>query len=174
MLPKAHLTLHSKMPGFEWVITSLYLSGSLRSFLYSSSKYSCHLYLIFFISVRSLIFLPFIVTIFVWNIPLISLIFLKWSLVFPILLISSISLHCSLRKAFFSLFAILWNSAFRWLYLPFSPLAFTSPLSYLQSFLRQPFGSFVFLFLGDGFDHHLLCNVTNLHSWFFRHSRCQM
>ena len=42
---------------------------------------------------------------------LVSLIFLKRSLVFPILLVSSISLHWSLRKAFLSLLAILWNSA---------------------------------------------------------------
>ena len=36
------------------------------------------------------------------NFPcLVSLVFLKRSLVFPILLFSSISLHCSLRKAFF-------------------------------------------------------------------------
>ena len=47
---------------------------------------------------------------------------------FPILLFSSISLHWSLRKAFLSLLAILWNSAFRWLYLSFSPLLFTSLL----------------------------------------------
>ena len=38
-------------------------------------------------------------------------------LVFPILLFSSISLHWSLRKAFLSLLAILWKSAFRWAYL---------------------------------------------------------
>ena len=43
---------------------------------------------------------------------LVSLIFLKRSLVFPILLFSSLSLHWSLRKAFLSLLAILWNSAF--------------------------------------------------------------
>ena len=54
-----------------------------------------------------------------------DLIFLKRSLVFPILLFSSISLHCSLKKAFLSLFAILWNPAFRWVYLFFSPLPFT-------------------------------------------------
>ena len=35
-----------------------------------------------------------------------------------------ISLHWSPRKAFVSLLAILWNSAFRWLYLSFSPLPF--------------------------------------------------
>ena len=39
------------------------------------------------------------------NIPLVSLIFLKRSLVFPIPLFSSISLHWSLRKAFLSLLA---------------------------------------------------------------------
>ena len=44
-----------------------------------------------------------------------SLIFLKRSLVFPILLFSSISLHCSLKKAFLPLLVILWDSAFRWL-----------------------------------------------------------
>ena len=55
-------------------------------------------------------------------------IFLKRSLVFPILLFSSISLHWPLRKAFLSLLAILWNSAFKWVYLSFSPLLFTSLL----------------------------------------------
>ena len=38
--------------------------------------------------------------IFAWNVPLVSLIFLNRSLVFPILLFSSISLHCSLKKSF--------------------------------------------------------------------------
>ena len=49
-------------------------------------------------------------------------------LVFAILLFSSISFHCSLRKAFLSLLAILWNSAFRWVCLSFSPLPFASLL----------------------------------------------
>ena len=40
MLPKACLTLHSRMPGSRWGITSSWLSRSLRSFLYSSSVYS--------------------------------------------------------------------------------------------------------------------------------------
>ena len=47
MLSKAHLTSHSKMSGSRLVITSSWLSGSRRSFLYSSSVYSCHLFLIF-------------------------------------------------------------------------------------------------------------------------------
>ena len=46
MLPKAHLTLYSRMSGSRWVITLLWLFGSWRSFLYSSSVYSCHLFLI--------------------------------------------------------------------------------------------------------------------------------
>ena len=37
MLSKAHLTSHSRMSGSRWVITPLWLSGSWRSFLYSSS-----------------------------------------------------------------------------------------------------------------------------------------
>ena len=47
--------------------------------------------------------------------------------VFPILLFSSISLHWSLRKAFLSLLAILWNSVLRQVYLSLS-LPFTSLL----------------------------------------------
>ena len=128
MLSKAHLTSHSRMSGFRSVITSLWLSGSWRSFLYSSSVYSCHLFLISFASVRSIPFLSFIEPIFAWNVPLVSQIFLKRSLVFPILLFSSISLHWPLRRAFLSLLAILWNSALRCLYLSFSPLLFESLL----------------------------------------------
>ena len=93
MLHKTHLTSHSR-----WVITPLWLSGSWISFLYSFSVYSCHLFLILSVSVRSLPFLSFIEPIFAWNVPLVSLIFLKRSLAFPVLLFSSISLHWSLRK----------------------------------------------------------------------------
>ena len=54
----------------------------------------------------------------------------------PILLFSSISLHWPLRKAFFSLLAILWNSAFKWVYLSFS--SFLWLLFFSQLFLRPP------------------------------------
>ena len=86
MLPKAYLASNYRMSGSRWVMTPSWLSGSWRSFLYYSSVYSCHLFLISFASVRSILFLPFIVPIFAWNVPLASLIFLKRSLVFPILL----------------------------------------------------------------------------------------
>ena len=46
----------------------------------------------------------------------------------PVLTVVSISLHWSLRKAFLSLLALLWNSAFKCFYLSFSPLLFTSLL----------------------------------------------
>ena len=106
LLPNAHLTLYFRMFGSSPVIIPSWLSGSRISFLCSSSVYSCHLFLISSAYIRSIPFLSFIVSIFLWNIFLISLIFLKRSLVFPILLFSSTSLHWSLRKAFLSLLAI--------------------------------------------------------------------
>ena len=78
----------------EWSHHRGYL-GHEDIFLYSSSVYSCHL--LSSASVSSISFLSFIVLIFAWNVPLVSLIFLRKSLVFPILLFSSISLHWSLR-----------------------------------------------------------------------------
>ena len=56
ILPKANLTLHSKMSGSRWVITPSW-SGSWRSYLYSSSVYSFHLFLKSPASVRSMPFL---------------------------------------------------------------------------------------------------------------------
>ena len=74
------------------------------------------------------------------------------SLVFPILLFSSVSFHCSLKKAFLSLFAILWNSAFRWVYLSFSSLPLASLFSALcKASSDNHFACFAFLFLGDDF-----------------------
>ena len=164
MLPKAHLTLHSRMSGSRWMIKPLWLSGSWRYFLYSS-VYSCHLFLISSASVRSISFLSFIVPIFAWNVPLVSLIFLKQFLVFPILLFSSMSLYWSLKKVFLSLLAVLWNSSFRWIYLPFSPLP---SVFLLFSVICKAFSGnhfpFCILFLGDGFDHCLLYSVVNLYA----------
>ena len=98
-------------------------------FLYTSSVYLCHLFLISSASVRSiLVFLFVTVPVFAEKFPLVSLIFLKRSLVFLILLFSSTSFHWSLRKAFWSLLAILWNSAFSWIYLSFTPLDLASLL----------------------------------------------
>ena len=150
MLRKAHFILHSRMSGFSWVITPSWLSGSWRSFLYSSSVYSCHLFLISSASIRSIPFLSFIVPIFAWNVSLVALILLRRSLVFPILLFSSISLHSSLRKAFLSLLALLWNSAFKWIYLSFSPLPLASLLfsAICKAFSFNHFAFLHFFLLG--------------------------
>ena len=85
ILPKAHLTSHSRMSGSRWVTTPLWLSGSLNFFLFHSSVYSCHLFLISSVSVKSLSFLFFIVPILAWNVPLITPVVLKKSLLFPTL-----------------------------------------------------------------------------------------
>ena len=138
MLSKAHLSSHSRMSSsrWVWVITPSWLFGSWRSFLYSSCVYFYHLFLIFSASVRSILFLPFIEPIFAWSVPLVSLIFLKRSLVFPILLLSSISLHWSLRKAFLSLLAILGTPHSNGYSFPFL-LCFSLPF-FSQLFVRPP------------------------------------
>ena len=63
MLPKANLTSHCKMFSSSWVTKPSCLFRSLRPYLYSSSVYSCHLFLISSASVRSLQFLSFIMPI---------------------------------------------------------------------------------------------------------------
>ena len=166
MHPKAHLTSHSSMSGSRWVIISLHLSGSWWCFLYNFSVYSCHISLIYSTSVRSIQFLSFIEPIFAWNVPVVSLIFLKRFLAFPILCFSSIFLHWSVKKSFLSLLAILWNSAFKWEYLSFSPLFFASLLFtaiFKASSDSYFVGFFNFFFLGDSLDPCLLYNGTNLH-----------
>ena len=118
--------------------------------LYSSSVYSCHLFLISSASIRSIPILSFIMPIFAWNIPLVSLIFLR-SLVSSILLFFSfISLHWSVRKSFLSLLDILWNSTFIWVYLSFYPLSFTSFLysAIYKASWDSHFAFFHFFFLG--------------------------
>ena len=54
MLPKAHLTSCSRISDCMCLITSLCLSGSVRPFLYSSSVYSHHLFLISSVSVMEI------------------------------------------------------------------------------------------------------------------------
>ena len=62
----------------------------IKIFFLFSSVYSCHLFLTSSASIKSIPFLSFIVPIFAWNVHLLSIIFLKRSLVFPILLFFSI------------------------------------------------------------------------------------
>ena len=115
-------------------------------------------------SVGSTPFLSFIEPVFAWNVPLVSLIFLKRSLVFPILLFSSISLNWTLRKAFLSLIAVLWSSAFKWVYFSFSPLPLASLLfsTTCKAYSDRHLSFLHFFFWGDGFDPCLLYNVMNI------------
>ena len=140
MSPKIHWTSHSRMLGSRWVFTPSWLSGlqrvrhdwaaaQQRYLLNSSSVYSCHLFLIAspLLGPYCLcpLWCPSLHEIFPWYLRF------SWrSLVFRILLFSSISLHWSLRKTFFSLLSILCTSTFRWVYLSFSPSPFASLLSY--------------------------------------------
>ena len=59
------------------------------------------------------------------------------------------------------LLAIIWNSVFKWVYLSFSPLPFTSLLFTVicKASSDSHFAFFTFLFLGDGHDACLLSNV---------------
>ena len=47
VLFKTHWSSHSRISGSEWETTPLWLSGSLRYFLYSSSVYFFHLLLVY-------------------------------------------------------------------------------------------------------------------------------
>ena len=82
------------MSGSRWMTTSLWLTQSLRAFLCIFSVYSWHLFLISSASVRSLLFLSFIVPVFAWIVPLVTPIFLE---------ISSLS-HSIVFLYFFALF----------------------------------------------------------------------
>ena len=86
-------------------------------------------------STRSLPFLSSIVPVFGQNAPFMLPIFLKRSLLFP-LLFASIIKHCSLKKVFLSFLAILWNSVFNWMYL--SPSLLLCPSLRSSSICKAP------------------------------------
>ena len=105
--------------------TPLWLSGSWRSFFV---QFFC-VFLppvinILGSSVRSTPFLSFIVPILAWNIPLVSLIFLKTSIVFPSYCFPLILCVDHWRRLSYPS----CSSAFKWVYLSFSPLPCASLL----------------------------------------------
>ena len=155
------------MSSSRWVITPSWLSWSWRSFLYSYSVYSCHLFLISSASVRSIPFLSFIVPIFACKVPLVSLIFLKRSLVFPSLLFSSIFFFLPLiaEEGFFispcySLELCIQMGTSLLYSFAFASLLFRA---ICKASLDNHFSFLAFLFLGDDLDHCLLYNVMNFH-----------
>ena len=134
MLPKAHLTSHSRMSGSRWVITPSWLSGSWSSFLYISSVYSYHLFLISSASVRSI---PFpLVSNFLKEISSLShsVVFLYFFVLITeegFLISTLYSLELCIQMGISFLFSFSFH--------------FSSFLNYLWGLLRQPFCHFFFL-----------------------------
>ena len=176
MLPKAHLTFHSRKSDSRWVIAPSWLSGSLRSFLYSSSVYSWHHLLISSTSVRSMPFLSFIVPISAVN-GVAKSWTLNWTYVKCSLGISNFLEEMSSLShsvVFLCFFALITEEGF--LISPYYSLelciqmgiSFLFPLP-LASLLFSAIckassdNNFAFLFLGNDLDHCLLYNVMNLH-----------
>ena len=171
MLLKTHLTSHSRMSGSRWVTIWLWLSWSWTDdqiFLYSSSLYSYHLFLISSASVRSMSFLSLTEPIFTWNIPLVSLIFLKRSLVFPILLFPLFLCtdHWG-RLSYLSwlLFGILCSNGYI-----FSLLLYFSLLFLLQLFVSPPQTAILLFFLHFFFLVTVLITASCTMSWTSVHS----
>ena len=114
----------------------------MKIFLYISSGYSCHLFLISSASVRSIQFLSLYCA---------HLCTIKFFLVISNFLeeLSRLSRSIVLlhffalitEKGFVSLLASFWNSAFRWIYLFFSPLPFTGCSGRNNSILLSSFSS---------------------------------
>ena len=127
VLPKAHLTAHSRMSGYRWGITPSWLSGREDLFCIVFFVYSRHLPFISSASVRSIPFLSFIVPIFAWcslgisNFPE-EISSLSHSIVF-LYFFALIT-----EKGFLISPCYSWNSAFRWVYLFFSSLPLASLL----------------------------------------------
>ena len=99
------------------------------------------------------------------NVPLVSLIFLKTSLVFPSLLFSSIFCTDLWGRLSYLSLLFFWTlhspgSIFPFFLLSFTFLLFTA---ICQASSDSHFAFFAFLFHGDGLDPCLLYNVTNLH-----------
>ena len=124
---------------------------------------SLALFLISSASVKSIKFLCFIVPLFAWNIPCDICNFLEEVAILSHSIFSLYFFALITEEAFLSLLVILWNSAFRWVYLSFSPLPFTSILCSLicKASSDNHFAFFSF-FHRNGLDHRILCNIMNL------------
>ena len=103
------------------MITSSWLSRSLRPFLCSSSVYSCHLLLISSASFRSFTFPDLYRAHPYMKCSLDSSNFLDEILSLSHCIVSSTSLHCPFNKAFISLLAIFWYSTFNLVFFLISP-----------------------------------------------------
>ena len=103
MLPKAPMTSQSILSGSDnhcgYQVIKILFVQFFSAF--------CHLFLASSASVRSLLFLSFIERIFAWSVPLASPIFLKRSLVFPILFFPPFLYSVQFRRS--SLLSLLFS-----------------------------------------------------------------
>ena len=163
MLPKAHLTSHSRMSGSRWVTRSLWLPKSLRPFLYHFSVYSFSHFLIF------LLCYIFTISVLYW-----AYLCMKYSLDISILLRKISSLSHSI--VFFYFFAVFISEGLLispccslglciqlGIALSFSlPFHFSSFLRYLKNpHQTTTLSSCIFFVLG-GFGNCLLYNVIDI------------
>ena len=121
----------------------------IKIFLYSSSVYSCHLFLISSASVRSIPFMSYMMPIFAWNILLVALIFLRRSLNLPLYSFPLFLCIVHLRRlSYISL--LFFGLCFQMGISFFFSFAFhfSSFLSYLEGLLRQSFCLLHFFILG--------------------------
>ena len=165
MLPKAHLTLHSRMSGSRWVVTPSWLSGSWRSFFYSS-VYSCHLFLIYFASVRYIQFLSFIEHIFAWKYSLgisnfLEVISSLFHSIFFLYFFALITDDSFLISPCYSLELCIQMGIYFIFSFPLDSLLF-SAIHKASSDNRFVISPPFFFILVDGLDHCLLYNVMNL------------
>ena len=141
-------------------------------FLYSSSVYSCCLFLIFSASVMSLPFLSFIVPILAWNVPLISLIFLNRSLVFPFCCFPLFLCFVHLRKSYLSLLfsGTLQLVGYIFPFLPgLSLLIYPSPNSTINISLYL---LIIYLFIYPSLNTFTCCSFFNVFQFKFQTSPC--
>ena len=160
MLSKAHLTSHSRMSGSRLVITPSWLSGSWTSFF-------CTVLLCILASLLNIFCFGQVHTI---SILYCAYLYVKCSLGISNFLEETSSLsHSIIFLCFFALItkegflispAILWNCAFKWVYLSFSPLLLASLLfSAISKASSDNYFAFLHFVLGDGLDHCLLYSI---------------
>ena len=157
------------MSGSRWVATPLWLSGALRLFLYSSSVYSCHLFLPLQLLSGPCYYCPLLCPslygIFLWYLQFSWRDLVLPFYYFPLFLCI---VHIRRLSSLSSLFSETLHSIVY--FFPFL-LCLSRPFSQLfVRSLRQPLCPVSSLCLWDGFGHCCLYNVMNLCPSFFRHS----
>ena len=153
------------MFGSRWVITPSWFSGSWRYFCILL----CILNIFCFFQVHTI------------SVLYCAHVCMKYSLCISVFLEEISSLSHSIVFHYLCVdrwgrLAILWNSAFRWAYLSFSPLPFASVLfsAMCKVSLDNHFASLHFSFFGMVVVTCLLYNVMSLRPYFFRHSILQI